>query len=488
MSEISNTQPPWEIGIILLVMGSYIFDVVQAHPQYPIYIALVITAIGATYLFYKLQNPVKDHFQQKDPEIDSIAFGKSKPLFPKKGLNLKSYAVKKRIYESHQLTLGTTGAGKTYSVLRPQIRSEIKFGNTIFIIDPKGDSTLRDAVYSYAKEFERSDDFIYFSLTNPENSNRFNPFSGSGISEIKDLIISSTVWSEPYYKKMSEASLLKCLKEIKGEIDLDSIIRSLPDKKELTGLKCDLEIMKMSSFGPLISRSDSPTLKDFYNEKKVVYFSLDVQAFPEAAIQIGKIILSGLMGLSNHASTSLDQKDRKRVNIVVDEFGSFITDPFINFLNKARSSNIRFLLATQSISDLKSLDPVHLGRIIDNTPVKIIMLLSDPESIEYTAKIFGTKEAVKDTSQTQKGLFFSKRDTGMGSSRDVEEFIVHPGRIRALNQGEGFLITQAPYTISKVKFSGTKDNSTPYKPIKRSKPEIKDTKIAAINGSDLLEL
>lgn len=103
----------------------------------------------------------------------------------------------------HTLILGTTGAGKTrllealvmQSISRreapdgPPPRNKLKsllgtkskveepIHGPVFILDPKGDTELRDRAYATAKRFGRENEFYYFSPTNAHLSFRINPLA-----------------------------------------------------------------------------------------------------------------------------------------------------------------------------------------------------------------------------------------------------------------------------------------------------------------------
>lgn len=383
---------------------------------------------------------------------DHVYLGRAASLIKENNLDLNSKEVQKTFKKGHQMVFGASGSGKTFSVLRPQIAYAIKEGQCVFIIDPKGDVEFRDAVYSYCKFFGREDDFCYFSLSNPEISDQFNPFKTKSTTEAKDLIISVTDWSEPHYKKMAEVHLLRALMGMENPT-LSKIINNLPGKKELSGLLADLNIMQMSAFGPLIDLESAPGLLDFYKENSVCFFSLDVQAYPETAIRLGRIILGSLMGVSNYTQTSLNPAQRKPTTIVVDEFGSFVSDTFINFLNKARSSNFRLIMATQSLGDLKRSGTEQLSQILDSTMVKIVLRMGDPDSVEYCSRIFGTQDTLKETRQVDTHALFLK-ETGLGSERLGQSFVVPPSEIKKIGRGVGFVTTSDPFSISKVDFVG----------------------------------
>ena len=335
--------------------------------------------------------------------------GSSSPLHNKYKYGLENKVVKSAILSHHQLIYGASGSGKTFSALQPQCYFDIKWGRRLFVIDPKGDLDFSNSVYSYAKHFNREDDFFFFSITNPKISHSFNPLLGITNNEIKDLLISCTEWSEPYYKKMAEMLLLDVLDGM-----------------------------------------EKPTLSKIEKSNKICFFSLNTQAYPEASKQLGRIILGSLMALSNKIQSTIPKNERKETTIIVDEFGSFITETFINFLNKARSSRFRLILATQSPGDVELEGQKTRKQIADSTTVKMFLRVSDPDSAEYCSSVIGTHSVTKRTSRVDDRNFIS--DTHTGSIRDVQEFIIHPDEIKKFTIGEGVLYTQAPFSISRVKF------------------------------------
>lgn len=389
---------------------------------------------------------------------EEFYLGKSKPLHEKYYYGLENSVVKSALLTHHQLIFGASGSGKTFSTLRPQCYFDVKWGRRLFIIDPKGDIDFCNSVYSCASFFERSEQFFYFSITNPEKSHSFNPLIGITNNEVKDLLISCTEWNEPYYKKMAEMVLLDILANMERPT-LSKIAAMIPDEKEFLGLKADLTIMCKSDYGRLIDSEDAPSIEDLHNDNKICFFSLNTQSYPEASVQLGRIILGSLMALSNKVQSQVEEKNRKETTIIVDEFGSFLTETFINFLNKARSSKFRLILATQSPGDVELDGDKTRKQIADSTTVKMFLRLSDAETTEYCSSVVGTHSVEKRTSRIDDRNFHS--DTYTGSIREVEEFIVHPGTIKKFEVGEGVVYTQSPYSISHVKFDFHKHYNFP---------------------------
>ena len=101
----------------------------------------------------------------------------------------------------------------------------------------------------------------------------------------------------------------------------------------------------------------------------------------------------------------------------------------------------------------------------NNITNKIVMRMSDPESIEYCSKLFGTYETVERTTAMEESLLWES-STGRYSEREVEKFTVHPKDIRGLDTGLGYLMTQSPFSIFRCSFGPREaTNKLEYNPI-----------------------
>jgi hypothetical protein len=86
--------------------------------------------------------------------------------------------------------------------------------------------------------------------------------------------------------------------------------------------------------------------------------------------------------------------------------------------------------------------------VMTNTSTLFSFLQKLPKSAETIAGIAGTYKTEKETEQTgEEGLFFkTKEKTGMGSIREVEEYLIHPNMIKELMRGECFMVSKYPYS------------------------------------------
>ncbi len=89
---------------------------------------------------------------------------------------------------SHLLVLGLPGVGKT-RFAELIISQDIRRGDVVIVLDPKGDADLLRRMYTEAKLAGREDDLLVFHLGFPEQSCRYNPIGNfTRITEVANRI------------------------------------------------------------------------------------------------------------------------------------------------------------------------------------------------------------------------------------------------------------------------------------------------------------
>lgn len=406
-----------------------------------------------TSLFFSVKSKIdRSNFTVNDELHDKIHLGSIIGKFFHRPYFLHE---KDRIY--HQITFGVTGSGKTVSALYPQIKHDIRTGKFTVILEPKGDSSFRDYVYSCCKRYNRK--FKYISIGSSKISSDYNPFGFGDANAVKDKIMSSTDWSEQFYKKVADAALQKALVNISAEMatdtqsrkgfngfHLENIIGLLPDIENLSGLRAFLESLKYSSFSAMF-KGTAPTLFDFFNDNVVLFVSLDSLMYPEVSSSLGRIILQDISTLNGHIIATIPESKRPPISLYVDEMATFYSNNFLPFLSQTRSGNIRVTMACQSPADFSIHEQGVLARISDNTSTKIIMASSDPDSAEYLSRLVGTRKIIKTTKQVDGD---NKSETGRGSARDAHEFILEPNKIKRFQTGEAFIYVRTSESYEEV--------------------------------------
>jgi len=167
---------------------------------------------------------------------------------------------------------------------------------------------------------------------------------------------------------------------------------------------------------------------------------------PQIVGSVGKLVVNHLNFLAGtaHRERIEDKgqaKPRKLVPIYLDEFATFACPEFADLISKARSAGFALHFSHQSIGDLTEVSPGFLNRITDNSATKIVMRINDPDSAEFLARCFGTKEIQKTTQRiTNAKEIDSAEIVGEGTTRDAHQFRASPDLFKTLPTGMGAIL------------------------------------------------
>lgn len=388
----------------------------------------------------------------------------------------------------HIHILGQPGSGKSI-LLRNIYAHQVRAGSGLLMIDLKADMSVREDFKNLAAETCREKDLMIIDLSHPESSYGYNPLQFGNATELKDKIIGAIDWSEPHYKRASEQALLIILKalvwlrdqkqlmptlsdvvtalsSIQGLTILSEMVESqdikqnistlIIDKeflKNTSGLKAELGLLTMSEFGSIFSKSNSLNVFDAILNKKVILVNLDGQTFSESAKKFGRMLIGDLRSASGAVVTNIPKEERPQFTVIVDEFSDIMSNDemaktFVGFLNRCRGSGIGVVIAHQSLGDFK--EDTTKTQVLDSTETIFSFVTKDPETAETLAAIAGTELQWKVTEQTSENILF-KSKTGMGTQREVHEYLVHPNEFKMLNTGEAIYIAKKPSRFGTVK-------------------------------------
>ncbi len=399
----------------------------------------------------------------------------------------KPYTLTERNLNHHIQIVAPSGGGKT-NIIKNFLEDRIKKGHGVIFLDYKADFELAEFICEVAKESNREEDVRVFSLSNREISVPYNPISHGSASELASRLMNAFQWSEPYYRAKAESALLKLFRGLcelrdKGaiKITLKTVYESLHKKgyarelsqklklmgmkewealeevaemldrpseaKDLQGLITNLEKVIYSGAGELLT-SDSEngafTIDEAMSQGRISYFLMNSLSHKETANSVGKLLLQDLMGYVGRAYDD-GASNKKPITIIIDEFAEFAIPEFPSFLNRVRGAGIGVMIAHQTRGDLKAISPDYQNKIEANTNTKIVAGVIDPDDAQFYSALIGTKTVQKETHQvTENGGLLALGDTrtGMKSVRDVEEFIVHPNRVKNIRQGEALVISR----------------------------------------------
>ena len=107
---------------------------------------------------------------------NSVHIGKVVGMEDEDLLNIKEFNLSNSVRASHFGCMGTTRMGKT-KLLTHMITSDIRQGNNVVFIDPKGDDSAMSAVVQAAVEAGRLKDLMLITPIYPENSLMIDPLA-----------------------------------------------------------------------------------------------------------------------------------------------------------------------------------------------------------------------------------------------------------------------------------------------------------------------
>lgn len=400
------------------------------------------------------------------------------------GSLMKNEEISERQLNHHVHVVGASGFGKSV-LLSHIVEQRIQQGKGLLFVDLKADMETLLKFSKFAAKANRLDDLQIFSLTEKTLSLPYNVISDGTATQLRDRIVQSLNWSEEYYKNQASSFLLKLLillcwlrdhQKIKlnlgtilnctsdaqavieygnklplSEIKLKSVAQGLVDflkdrdsYKSLQGLRTQLESIVLSDFGDLVSSENGGiNLFEGYTNSKIIVLFLDSRRYGETAKTLGKFIIHDLKFVSSRVDSELPKEQRRSFSVIIDEFADLATEDFIGFLDRARSSCMSVVVAHQEVCDLQRISPEFAGRLMGNTSTLYAFLQKRPESAEIISGMAGTRKAWKKTVQTERfGLF--EIDSGKGSKREVEEFVIHPNLIKSLRVGKCVCVKKYP--------------------------------------------
>lgn len=382
---------------------------------------------------------------------------------------------------THVQIIGTTGRGKTQSVVIPWTLRDLYRRKSVILIDGKGS---RDVPIKLKSSIEKHklDVWVHeFDLDKPNVSVKINPLKLGTPLQIVDRIFSAFEFDDSFYRAVQYdicGYLVKLVFEVKEVVTFKLIyelltdekiltdkLKKLPDgnelkrhlldflktpasdrKQKLAGLTSQLSPFAVGEIAAFVNGGENEVaLVDVMDSDKptqLLMMSIPTLKYQKIGHQLGKLVLQDL-------AYCVGDREGRRFNdfcsVFLDEFSEFAYEGFVSILNKARSAKVALHLSHQSMSDLSKVSPDFAKSVVTNTNVKCILGLNDPETADYFAWHMGTFTEEKFTEQTEEEGFFKRhKTTGRGSMREVESYKVHPNDLKRFTRGRGVLHAPTP--------------------------------------------
>lgn len=374
---------------------------------------------------------------------------------------------------------GTTGSGKTV-VLENFINSGVSNQYPMLIMDGKGDIGEGSILQSVQKLKQHRKVYV-INLTDPKNSDKYNPFKNANATMIKDMLINLTDWSEEHYKVNTERYLqrvIQLLLKIDTQLSLKTIVYYVSIDKfiELSSLLLkndvitkqehidNIELSKISGkiaesavarFSTILESEIGNVFSnngiDIYEaikENAIILFILNPLIYPELSPLLGRLFVID----SKKAVSNLFTTNKKRIFFIFDEMNVYASKVFLDLVNKSRSANVTNILATQSLSDLDEVSEAFREQVIENCNNYIVLRQNSSQNAEKWANIIGTRGTLEITYQlSQQG--YNTNSTGLGSARRVREYLYHPDEIKSLKVGNGIYVNKDLSYHTKLKIN-----------------------------------
>lgn len=428
-------------------------------------------------------------------DLTSAYIGRSK-------LDNKGIYINPKIRCMHTLVAGATGMGKT-SLLDTFLEFDFKNGFPVIIIDPKANiETISRFKAKALRNGVKEENFKVFSLIDPLGSLQFNPLMNGTPTQIKDRILGALVWSEPYYKAQADLFLINLLeifyslgitptinyilqtidsKNVK--LDLKEHIRKSEltdefkdvlidklnnlikiDTKNLSGLYSQLSALNALEFNNILSPNKNEKNQinfiDAINEGQVLFFALNVGAYPETAPVVGRFILMNLKSLMSQIHAKAVTTRKTFISLQVDEFGSFVFDGWADFQKLARDCQFMITMYIQGLADLDKISPEFKSQVQSNTVTKFVLRTDDPYEVDFWSSVAGTMETVERSYQTDDSFPFRSR-TGAGNERESSKMKVSHDTFKELSVGQAVLIQKNPHNIDLIDLYYEPDETNP---------------------------
>lgn len=360
---------------------------------------------------------------------------KSKKLYIGKAVNIEEpgnmkiekFHIRNSDRAGHLGVLGTTRIGKT-RLLEHLISQDIMAGNSVIVIDPKGDSELFSKIIETSVHAGRLDDIIMITPIYPRYSSKIDPLAYyymedelvdhviSGIkakeeyfinvaSEISSVVISGLIAmakaqgeklrlnfndikirsTHPALKKFSESLQLyrnHGSKEISETIEevvsnIEHILDSPPDffSKVSSSLRTTLTALTSSTTGRIIGKAyTNEFVKRFEQGKRVILICNTGSLLARrTAYIIGRVLVSMIQSTVGRFFAS-GRKIDPPLCLYIDEGHNILYKGIQELFNKAGGAGVWINFFTQSVSQMEEeIGPEATQSIMDNINTWIFM-------------------------------------------------------------------------------------------------------------------
>lgn len=430
--------------------------------------------------------------------------------------------------DNHQIVFGATGSKKTRAVIMPAIKTLAHAGESMIIHDTKGELFARHSLelqnlgYNIITISLRNPSvgnawnplLIPFSYYMQGDNDKANEFSND---VARSVCMANVSEKDPYWQTASADTLfgliLLLMEYVKesglssSEVNISNLIklkRELfnnsqkkdPKNTDIWKWASENELIYAALSGTVLSATDTragvistldsslrmfvinQTLTDMLSDN-----TIDIAAIGQEKTAVflitpdEKTSMSGIVSLFVQQSyqyliyktIETGGQSKVRINYILDEFSSLPvignTGDFVSMISAARSRNIRYLIACQSLGALKKRYKEETDAIIANCTNILFLFSRELELLKYLSELCGTKsdgkpnitiselqQLDKDVNQTL--LFNGRSKPALVNLLDIDDFSKKKGSIHLepvkRNEVSNIDFSQLPQSIMDV--------------------------------------
>ena len=258
-----------------------------------------------------------------------------------------------------------------------------------------------------------------------------------GLADVADLLSINTLRSvKPFVSPSVAASLTRYL----DDLDASKNEGDVGDVRDRVAVIVD------TAAGDILDATGF-TMESAIRAGDIVCFSLDAAGAPQTARTIGTLAVQDLCAAFGRLARDGWGKSHMCLT-VLDEFSALGTPRVADLYARARSAGGAVLLATQDLdADLEAVSPQFAASVRTNANVWLVLRQTRGEAADAIARDIGSRLAWKETVQVEDdwdALGGMHAASGVGSLREVDEFILHPNDIKSLPQGGAYRVVKVP--------------------------------------------
>jgi hypothetical protein len=181
------------------------------------------------------------------------------------------------------------------------------------------------------------------------------------------------------------------------------------------------------------------------NNKEILYFQMNIPGYADFGSRIGKLIIQDLKLITSLIHAGKIPKKFDCGACFIDEFGSFVTQSFVELQKMIRSTGIGLNLFFQGIADLETISKPLAHQILGNTKIKIILRQDIDTDVETWSSMAGTEDAEIQSHQMDNSALGASR-TGMGNMHEGKKMKIDFDVFKNLNVGQAVVINKGRHT------------------------------------------